>query len=160
MWAWAGHDLAEKALIMGARSGRNVAKLSGDISRLNDASKELLARVRVSRVPGAVFNLRWHDFLKGRWSMEDHVILGEGRATITLLEKITAHPLMRELAVICLEDNEPWSSAAMKGRSSAGPVNFLLRKRLALLVAAELDMPLPWTDTARQPADRLSREKA
>jgi len=90
----------------------------------------------------------------------EHVTLGEGRASLALLERLAAHPDAHGFLTICLEDNEAWSGAVAKGRSPAFAVNQLLRRRTALCLATGIEFIQPWIDTARQPADSLSRLRA
>ena len=59
--------------------------------------------------------------------------------------------------VLSLEDNMAFAGAVAKGRSTAGPVNYLLRRRCALSSASEIRMHFPWVETERMPADGLSR---
>ena len=141
------------------QSGRTVAKLDGDISKLARRERGFEATVRVSRIPRAVDELTWRPLLYGRWRTADHIMLGEGRTTNELLKLITCHWRSRGAIYSCMEDNEPWAAASAKGRSSAPGVNHLLRKRSALITIGGIQLQLPWIDTRRQPADGLSRRK-
>ena len=155
--SYAGETLAEQIWAEDVQSGRTVARLDGDISRLARREREFEATVRVSKVPRAADALQWAPVLRGRWKEADHIMLGEGRTTNELLKILTSHSSSRRHIFACLEDNEPWAAATAKGRSCARGVNFLLRRRSALLAAGELQQLLPWIDTRRQPADSLSR---
>ena len=62
--------------------------------------------------------------------------------------------------MLSLEDNAPVSGAWAKGRSSSVGLNFLLRRRTALALAADLHQYLPWVQTEHMPADWLSRLSA
>ena len=157
MAGFAGEELAEHIWSEDVQSGRTVSKLNGDISNLSRRDREFEATVRVSKIPRAADELTWLPMLRGRWRHADHIMLGEGRTTVELLKIITAHCHTRIHVFSCLEDNEPWSAATSKGRSCARGVNYLLRKRSALLAAGDVHVPLPWIDTKRQPADQLSR---
>ena len=155
--AWAGKALVSRLVEEDIRPGRTIARLDGSVQNLVNRAKEYEAKVSVSRVPRDIDNLDWQVLNHGRWRYPDHIMLGEGRATLYLLEVLASIPGAHAHLVPCLEDNEPWSSAGTKGRSPAGPVNYLLRRRAALQGAALLELPLPWIDTKRQPADTASR---
>jgi len=157
MCAYAGAELVEEVLRRGTRAGRTITQLDGSVERLARRGKELLAKVSVSRLPPAIFTLDWLPLVAARWRAPDHIMLGEGRGSLVALERLAATPKAWFRVVVSLMDNEPWSSAASKGRSPAVMPNALLRKKAALETVTGIDLELPWTDTARQPADSLSR---
>ena len=84
-------------------------------------------------------------------------MLGEVRASLDLLERLAGFRGAHGCAVACLEDNEAWASACAKGRSPNFWINSLLRKKTALCLAADMDLHVPWVDTAHQAAYFLSR---
>jgi len=158
--SYVGQELATQCLVAGCRPGRTVAKLDGSIAHLRRQDRELRATIGVSRVPREVLALppeSWTPVSWGRWRQPDHITLGEGRAVLGLLEKLASKVAARRHTVVVLEDNEPWASAAAKGRSPAFCLNRLLRRRLALQLASAISVLLPWVDTLHQPADWLSR---
>ena len=159
MYAFAGEKLAEETLRSGCRAARTIAHLDGRCSMHLKGEKELAARVAISRVPDEVVGLTWKPLMRGRWRSADAIMLGEGRATWFLMEKLAADVRCRCHVVLSLMDNEAWSSATMKGRSAHHAINLLLRRLAALCESCEIDMLLPWMDTLRQPADGLSRLK-
>jgi len=155
--ARASQHLVELTVLRDGRPGRTIAKLNGDLTRVRQRQKELKALVAMSFLPPELAGLTWLPLLRGRWKFRDHVMLGEGRATLKALEILAASVCFRGMIVPGLEDNESWAAAGTKGRSPVPQINFMLRRRAALLEASDVDMPLPWINTAAQPADALSR---
>ena len=102
---------------------------------------------------------KWVPVESGRWQRADHIVLGEGRAALRVLARLAVIPEAHRSKVLSLEDNLAFAGAAAKGRSTAGPVNYLLRRRCALSSASEIRMHLPWIETERMPADGLSRSR-
>ena len=118
--------------------------------------------VAVSKVPRALFDDasdRWLPLLQGRWRWREHITMGEARVSLRVMETVSAFPQAGGFIVAILEDNEPWSSATMKGRSPTFRVNSLLRRRCAHELATGIEFVQPWVDTRSQPADNLNREK-
>jgi len=152
-------DLSEEVLCTCPRAGRTVANLDGSFAGMRRHQRELDARIATSRIPPRVFDLSWMDFMGRRWRKVEHIIILEARATNILLEILARLPSAHRHCFASLQDNEAWSSASAKERSPNPVLNFILRKRAALLLMTEIDMDLPWTDTQRQPADRLSRTR-
>ena len=151
-----------RVLTKGTRPGYTVARLDGRIDHLKNMKKELQCRIPISRVPRDVLqgsDLHWKVLAKGRWRFHDHVMLGEGRATLELLERLAGRRGAHAHRVVSLEDNTGWSAATAKGRSPAGSINYLLRKRTALQRATRISLHLPWVDTKSQPADESSRTR-
>ena len=141
---------------------KTVTRLDGAIDNLKDPERELNARIPFSSVPQDLLMpgaLEWEPLCWGRWRWEDAICLGEGRATIKLLDSVACLPHAHGHWVQSLMDNSVWAGAAAKGRSTAPSVNYLLRRRSAICLAADLGLSLPWTDTSRMPADGLSRIK-
>ena len=153
-------ELAERTWLTGARPGHTVCRLDGRISHLTSGEKELESRIPVSRVPQEILqqhHANWQAIAWGRWSYADHIMLGEGRAVVGLMERLAACSRAHQCCVTSLMDNESWSGAHCKGRSPAPAVNFLLRRLGSVTLAADILLTLPWVDTKNQPADRLSR---
>jgi len=153
----ANRELMIKILHGGLRPGRTIARLDGTVAGLHDPLKEMIARIGVSHVPAEADSLPWSPVLYGRWKWQEHITLGEGRVTLKLLEVLAGLASCHSHICPTLVDNEPWAAACAKGRSPSRPLVLLLRRRLALLTAAQIDMPLPWINTKRQAADALSR---
>ena len=139
-----------------------VTRLNGSLGNLRDPAKELRARVPFSRVPKdllAPHALEWVPLAWGRWKRPDPIVLGEGRGMLKLLEALAVWPGAHRSKAQSLQDNAAWAGAAAKGRSSAPAVNYLLRKKASISLAAGIELALPWTDTGRMPADAVSRYK-
>ena len=153
-------DVVKAAYEFGLTPGFTVAKLDGDISGLLRPGKELRRRVPFSRLPAVLLDparTSWEAVVWGRWLYEDHITLGEGRASLRVIEAMAKCPRAHRHVVLSLQDNQPWAGASAKGRSPAHAVNHLLRRRAALVLAAQLQVLLPWVQSAVMPADWLSR---
>lgn len=145
----------------GCQPAATLTRLDGALHQLKNPLKELLARIPSSRLPSVLFNddTQWGDLWSGRWNIVEHITLGEGRTTNILLQHLADHPGTHGHRFLSMCDNLGWCAASTKGRSSAFRVNAILRRRAALLIAIGSQMPLPWIDTSRMPADFLSRSK-
>ena len=158
--AWAGKDLVESCIRQGLRPARTICRLDGTTTQLLNQNKELKARYGASHIPMEADELAWREIARGRWKWDDHITLGEGRATLRLLELTASCETLHGTLLASLLDNEPWGAATAKGRSPARPLNVLLRRRCSLLLASDMENPLPWINTRRQPADTASRLRA
>ena len=96
---------------------------------------------------------------RGRWKYEEIIILGEGRAVVKLLDGLASIPEAHGFIISSMQDNEPFSLAVAKGRSSAPAVNYILRKVSAISLAADIKANLPWVDSSHQAADKSSRRR-
>ena len=121
------------------------------------ADRGLDARTAVSLIPPEVFKLHWEALFRARWRHASHITLGEGRGALALLQRLAATEGYHDKVVVALMDNEGWSSATAKGRSSTPSMNKLLRVKAALEGASGVELMQPWTDSASQPADWISR---
>ena len=74
-----------------------------------------------------------------------------------MLEKLAANPRCHRSKILTLEDNMPCAGALAKGRSSRGPLNFLMRRRCAFCVGSKITLLAPWVESGKQPADEASR---
>ena len=70
---------------------------------------------------------------------------------------MTAHPGARGHRFFILHDTSPFAGAATKGRSAVWAINFLLRRRAAFSLAADVRDIYPWVNSPFMPADTLSR---
>ena len=93
----------------------------------------------------------------GRWLYGDHITIGESRTVLKMLRRVGAWPGLHGRAVFSLQDNMPTASSMTKGRSPSFSLNRILRMKAATCLAARLRAFLPWVESARQPADELSR---
>ena len=85
-----------------------------------------------------------------------HISLGEARAVLVLLRLLSALPAALGCRFLSLEDNMAVAGAWRKGRSPPFGLNRLLKRRAAMTLATGIVMLLPWIDTLRMPADRIS----
>lgn len=163
-WGLVGSKPAPEDLLelfrRGCRPGFTVLSLDGSMQRLKRPDKALQARVPFTKVPLSMVSSPdcWVELAHGRWKFSDHITLGEARASLKILNLLALSGLRRH-RVLSLMDNLAWAGAAAKGRSPAPSMNYLLRRRCALCISAQLSLYLPWTDTTHQPGDSLSRLK-
>ena len=145
----------------GAKPGFALTRLGHEKKVLQKGAGALVPTLPVSSVPKDFWELSkvWIPVAAGRWRWEEHITVSELRAVILMLEKIVVVESFFRCKLISFEDNMPVAFAIAKGRSSSGPLNFLLRRRCALCAAAELRLLLPWVETWRMPADWVSRCK-
>ena len=113
----------------------------------------------MSAIPAEALSssIEWTELAAGRWKFGDHITLGEARAALVPLEKLAWASCAHRTKVMNMEDNMVAAWAFAKGRSTSGGLNYLLRKRAALSAVTDIRQHLPWVDTERQPADKLSR---
>ena len=151
--------LIRDALEAGGAPGFTIARLTGDMSGSKFPDRNLKATKPFSLLNSAWFKQsEWTDVAKGRWLFEDAVVLGESRAVNKLCGILSSLPQGRGHWIISLQDNKPVCGSSSKGRSSSFPLNRVLRKRAALMFAAALKVFMPWVESAKQPADSLSRD--
>ena len=79
------------------------------------------------------------------------------RSVVFLALVLASHVCVHRHKFLALEDNMSTAGAWTKGRSSSPLLNYLLRRKSASLLAAEIQLLLPWVETTLQPADELSR---
>ena len=152
-------DLIRNALEAGGSPGFTVARLSGDMSGSKFPNKRITATKPFSLLDPTWFDeSKWERISKGRWKYTDSVVLGESRAVNKLIGILSVFRGSRNHKIITLQDNKPVCGASAKGRSTACPLNRTLRRRTALLLASGLKVMMPWIESARQPADSISRE--
>lgn len=154
-------DMAADLWRAGNQPLKTVVRLNGDVSNLLKPVSKLEARVPVSRLPPSLLNpliTEWQLFTKGRWATSDSIELGEGRATIQLLELLSISPGSFRYKIFAHEDNSSWGGAACKGRSPAPSLNHLCRRKAAFCLAKRWVLMLPWVQSAAQPADEASRD--
>ena len=157
-----GEDLIKAVFCTSSTPAKTVIKLDGNIKHLKHPEKEFAPSVPFIKILHEVFETQenpWLALEHGRWQTADHITLGEGRGVLRLLKRLAAVENCHRCKVISLEDNTPVAGSMSKGRSPAPALNFLLRKRCAHCVAAQLTVILPWSETAFMPADELSRFK-
>ena len=149
----------KQILQLGEVVGRTVAGAGDCRKGAKRPDRLLMATVPFTRVPATLFHpSRWHCLCAGRWTWEDHITLGEGRAVIKMLNVLLQAPITHGQFVINFEDNMPVSGAFSKGRSAVWAFNMLCRRKAALVLAGGYRLLLPWVETSLQPADQLSRD--
>ena len=155
-------SLRDSCVLAGTRPGLTVANVNGDPGKLFSPGFQARPTAPFSVLPDALWSdpdREWTTLEAGRWRYTDHITLGEGRATVRLLERASAVPGLHRTKMISLEDNQAWGGAAAKGRSPSIAVNFLCRRKCALSLACNISMLLPWCETRRMPADGASRTR-
>ena len=96
-------------------------------------------------------------YQQGRWNFADPIELGEGKATIQLLELLAVCQGNFRHKLCSLEENKSWGGAVTKGRSPSPALNYLCRRKVALSLANRWNIMLPWVLFSDQPADHGSR---
>ena len=152
-------EVVLRAWLAGTRPRRTATRGGVRPKQLDQEDRQLACNVPLSTLPDSVWAEAgpWQPVAHGRWSERDHITLGEARAVLRALEPIAADAKLHRRRLTSMEDNMACAGAFEKGRSSSGPLNFLLRRRAALCAAAELQIALPWVETSRMTADGLSR---
>ena len=92
-FAIVGADVSQEVLYECWRAGpqpaKTVVKLNGDTTHLRKKLSRIEARIPVSKLPETLFDpnaTSWDLIRKGRWAEADAIQLGEGWATVMLLE--------------------------------------------------------------------------
>ena len=142
----------------GLDPGFAVCRLDGSTAGLKRPERQIARTIPFTRVPNAVVEASWRPILAGRWHAPDHITLGEGRAVVKLLDIITRDPRCHRTRMLSLQDNRPIAGSFGKGRSTAPALNRLCRQRAAYCLAGEVQLLLPWVQSALMPADWLSRQ--
>ena len=74
----------------GTQLGLTVPRLEGDLSGVRRPDKALVPPKPFSILPESLLKEEnWIDIDWGRWKIQDHITLGEGRAVIRLLDILT-----------------------------------------------------------------------
>ena len=151
---------AKEVLILGESSSYGLGMLGPLHKGVKNVHSKLEATVPFSRLPDAIFESeRWHAVCSGRWRWEEHIVLGEARSALKVLSAAAQDKQLHCCMLSNLEDNAAVSGAFSKGRSAVWELNVLCRRRAALCLATGIRFLLPWVETARQPADQLSRTR-
>ena len=146
------------ALEVGCALGRTIARLHGELSGTKFPRKALVSTKPFKLLSDRWFSeVDWTPVSRGRWRLQDGIILGEPRAVNKLLNALSIFPGTQNSKILNLQDNMAVAGASSKGRSSAEPLNRTLRKRAAIMLAKPIRMIVPWVQSALQPADRGSR---
>ena len=117
---------------------------------------ENLEEINVRRLRGTPSRKLYAD-TRARWGASAPA-LGEGRAVVKLVRGLASCPAAHGHKAASLQDNTAVSGSFSKGRSAAPALNYLARQRAGSSLASGVQVLLPWVESARQPADGLSRE--
>jgi hypothetical protein len=118
----------------------------------------LHATVPISMLPDRMFSpCNWKLVGHGRWKLNDHITIGESRAVVKLLKRLSTFTYFHRSLVISLQDNLPTAGSMAKGRSSAYGLLRVLRQKAGTCLAAGMRTFLPWCQSAVQPAYEASR---
>ncbi|CAK0883180.1 unnamed protein product [Prorocentrum cordatum] len=152
-------DIAKDFIDTGGNLGYTVARLDGELTGLRRPEQVIRRTKPFSLLPDRVFkpDEDWTIVGAGRWRAADHITLGEGRCVVKISRLAAATPALHRTVLPILEDNQPVSGAACKGRSPAHMLNHLLRQKTAAGMASRTKILIPWVETLRQPADKISR---
>ena len=135
-----------------------MTKLSGMFHGLKTPDLQMRRATPFTKLPAAVLESDgWQPVCHGRWLFTDHVTFGESRAVNNILGFLCSNELCHGFKILSLQGNMATAGPYMKGCSPAPALNFLLRKRAGLCLAARIQLLLPWVETSVQPADGLSR---
>ena len=147
-----------KALLrQGEVAGKTIARLDG-FQGTKYPGRALVPTVPFSLLPAEFFEKeRWRPVSRGRWKYGDHITIGESRTVLKLMQRLASWPGLHGRSFFSLQDNYPTACAMAKGRSPAFAFNRVLRQKAGVCIAARLRLFLPWTESAKQPADELSR---
>jgi hypothetical protein len=152
-------DIAKDFIDTGGNLGYTVARLDGELTGLRRPEQVIRQTKPFSLLPDRVFkpDEDWTIVGAGRWRSADHITLGEGRCVVKISRLAAATPALHRTVLPILEDNQPVSGAVCKGRSPAHLLNHLLRQKTAAGMASRTKILIPWVETLRQPADKISR---
>ena len=95
----------------------------------------------------------------GSWKHDDHVNLGEARATLRILEVATFNPAWHRMRHPVLSDSRVVVGAFAKGRSPSKKLNRIVKKWGSIQLATGVQVLLSWVWTRIHPADNLSRDR-
>ena len=156
------HEVVLDCFKIGGRPGRALQKelqLQGRAS----PEKPLARTVPFTRLPPVLFDESrtfWHVLAHGRWSWSEHITRGEMRAVLRMLIILASCSRCHRSRILSLQDNMGVASILSKGRSSTPVLNYLARRRCALCCFSEIYLLAPWVESAKQPADKSSRDVA
>ncbi len=139
--------------------GKAVVKLDGSLGKKFGDRTNLIPTIPFTRLPRSIFDADWTVLAHGRWKITDHITLGEGRAHFKILQGLVAQGDTHDTRIIALEDNFAVAASMSKGRSPAPALNYIVRRRAASSLAANIVADVPWIETSVMPADAASRLK-
>ena len=99
----------------------------------------------------------WRDVLSFKWRIEGHINELEAQALFAHARRVLRDPQMRHVRLMVVIDSQVLFFALGKGRSPATRLNRILRRLMALLIAADVMIFPIWTLSSWNYADRPSR---
>ena len=143
----------------GAVLAHTVPRVNGDLSGLKRPEAPLRRTKPRTCLHQSIFeSARWRPLDKGAWKMLDHINLGECRVALRVVRRLAASERWHRHLIILLEDNRVCAAVFGKGTSPSPALNHICRQMCAAVVSAALRLLLPWVESAKQPADAISRE--
>ena len=99
----------------------------------------------------------WRDLLSFKWKQEGHINVLEAQACFAHIRRILRDPTLRSCRILVVLDSQVLYFALGKGRSPSTQLNRILRRVMALSLAADVMLYPIWTISAWNWADRPSR---
>ena len=116
--------------------GRSIARLEGE-EGAKYPRKALVPTIPHTMLPDQLFRSeRWTEVEHGRWLYGDHITIGEARAVLKMLRRVSAWQALHGRAIFTLQDNMPTASSMTKGRSPSFALNRILRMKAATCVGS------------------------
>ncbi|CAK0800419.1 unnamed protein product [Prorocentrum cordatum] len=111
-------EIAQDFIDTGGSLGYTVARLDGELTGLRRPEQMIRRTKPFSLLPDRVFkpDEDWTIVGQGRWRSADCITLGEGRCVVKMSRLAAATPALHRTVLPILEDNQPASGAANKGR--------------------------------------------
>ena len=110
-------------------------------------------------VPYPALNWYWKECLSFKWAQESHINVLEAQALLTHLRRVVKGPAEKGqgIRLIVVVDSQVIFYAVSKGRSPSTRLNRILRRLMALTIAADVYVYPLWTISAWNYADVPSR---
>lgn len=99
---------------------------------------------------------RW-EVLSFKWKKDEHINILEAQALMAHIRKILRDPTMRSTRILVVIDSQVLYYALGNGRSPSTQLNRVLRRLMALLLAADVSLFPVWTISPWNWADKPSR---
>ena len=95
-----------------------------------------------------------------RWKQEGHINVLEAQAFFAHIRRVLRDPTLRSCRLVVNVDSQVLYFAVGKGHSPSTELNRVLRRLMALQLAADVALFLLWTISAWNWADKPSRRAA
>ena len=147
----------EKTMVAG-REGEHLQHLMRQ-GHYRGADIRLTVEVNESQqlVPYPAYRWVWRDVLSFRWQQEGHINVLEAQSLFAHMRRMAREPDFQHCRVLTVVDSQVLYYAIGKGRSPATRLNRILRRLMALQLAADVTVLPIWTISAWNWADRPSR---